>query len=42
MDFARAAFGLGASGYVFKSRLTTDLENAIAIVLSGGQFSSIR
>ena len=40
MDFARAAFGLGASGYVFKSRLTTDLENAIAIVLSGGQFTS--
>jgi CheY-like chemotaxis protein len=42
MDFVGAAFGLGASGYVFKSRLTTDLENAIAIVLSGGQFSSIR
>jgi CheY-like chemotaxis protein len=42
MDFAGAAFGLGASGYVFKSRLTTDLENAIATVLSGGQFSSIR
>jgi CheY-like chemotaxis protein len=42
MDFISAAFGLGASGYVFKSRLTTDLENAIAAVLSGGQFSSIR
>jgi CheY-like chemotaxis protein len=42
MDFAGAAFGLGGSGYVFKSRLTTDLENAIATVLSGGQFSSIR
>jgi CheY-like chemotaxis protein len=42
MDFARAAFGLGASGFVFKSRLATDLENAIAIVLNGGQFSSIR
>jgi CheY-like chemotaxis protein len=42
MDFVGAAFGLGASGYVFKSRLTTDLENAIATVLSGGQFSSIR
>jgi CheY-like chemotaxis protein len=42
MDFVGAAFGLGASGYVFKSRLTTDLENAIAAVLSGGQFSSIR
>ncbi len=42
MDFVCAAFGLGASGYVFKSRLTTDLENAIATVLSGRQFSSIR
>lgn len=42
MDFVGAAFGLGASGYVFKSRLTTDLEIAIAAVLGGGQFSSIR
>jgi CheY-like chemotaxis protein len=42
MDFVGAAFALGASGYVFKSRLSTDLENAIAAVLSGGQFSSIR
>lgn len=42
MDFVGAAFGLGASGFVFKSRLTTDLENAIAAVLRGGQFSSIR
>jgi CheY-like chemotaxis protein len=42
MDFVGAAFGLGASGYVFKSRLTTDLENAIAAALSDGQFSSIR
>ena len=42
MDFVGAAFGLGASGYVFKSRLTTDLENAIATVLSGGQFTSVR
>jgi CheY-like chemotaxis protein len=42
IDFVGAAFGLGASGFVFKSRLTTDLENAIAAVLSGGQFSSIR
>jgi CheY-like chemotaxis protein len=41
MDFAGAAFGLGASGYVFKSRLCTDLENAIDTVLSGGHFSSI-
>jgi PleD family two-component response regulator len=42
MDFVGAAFGLGASGFVFKSRLTIDLENAIAAVLNGGQFSSIR
>lgn len=42
MDFVGAAFGLGASGYVFKSRLSTDLENAIKTVLSGGHFSSIR
>ena len=41
MDFVRAGFGLGASGYVFKSRLYSELENAIAAVLSGGQFSSI-
>jgi CheY-like chemotaxis protein len=40
MDFVGAAFGLGASGYVFKSRLTTDLEAAITTVLSGSQFSS--
>jgi CheY-like chemotaxis protein len=41
MDFVRAGFGLGASGYVFKSRLSSELENAIAAVLNGGQFSSI-
>jgi CheY-like chemotaxis protein len=42
IDFAGAAFGLGASGYVLTSRVVTDLENAIATVLSGGQFSSFR
>jgi PleD family two-component response regulator len=42
MDFADAAFGLGALGYVFKSRLSKDLEIAISTVLSGGHFSSIR
>jgi CheY-like chemotaxis protein len=42
IDFAGAAFGLGASGYVLTSRVITDLENAIATVLTGGQFSSIR
>jgi CheY-like chemotaxis protein len=39
-DFCDAAFDLGASGYVFKSRLSTDLENAITIVLGGGYFRS--
>jgi CheY-like chemotaxis protein len=42
VDFAIVAFGLGAWGYVVKSRLTTDLENAIATVLRGEHFSSIR
>jgi CheY-like chemotaxis protein len=42
LDLISAAFGLGASGYVFKSRLNAELQNAIATVLSGGQFSSIR
>jgi DNA-binding NarL/FixJ family response regulator len=40
MDFVEAAFILGASGYVFKSRLSADLRNAIDTVLSGGLFSS--
>jgi CheY-like chemotaxis protein len=42
VDFAIVAFSLGAWGYVVKSRLTTDLENAITTVLRGGHFSSIR
>ena len=41
MDFTLAAFDLGASGYVFKSRISTDLENAISVVLHGSHFSSI-
>jgi DNA-binding NarL/FixJ family response regulator len=40
-DFVDAAFDLGASGYVFKSRLSADLKNAINTVLSGGRFRSI-
>jgi DNA-binding NarL/FixJ family response regulator len=36
-----AAFDLGASGYVFKSRITTDLTKAIDIVFRGGEFASI-
>lgn len=40
-DYVKAAFGLGASGYVYKSRLSVDLEPAITAVLSGGQFISV-
>jgi DNA-binding NarL/FixJ family response regulator len=40
IDFVNAAFDLGASGYVFKSRITADLTNAINIVFNGGQFAS--
>lgn len=39
-DFVNAAFDIGASGYVFKSRVTEDLTKAIDIVCSGGQFAS--
>jgi DNA-binding NarL/FixJ family response regulator len=41
IDFVNAAFELGASGYVFKSRITADLTKAIDAVLNGGQFASI-
>jgi DNA-binding NarL/FixJ family response regulator len=41
IDFVNAAFDLGACGYVFKSRITADLTNAIDIVFNGGQFASI-
>jgi DNA-binding NarL/FixJ family response regulator len=40
VDFVSAAFDLGASGYVFKSRVTEDLTRAIDIVFSGGRFAS--
>jgi DNA-binding NarL/FixJ family response regulator len=40
IDFINAAFDIGVSGYVFKSRVTEDLKNAIDIVYSGGQFAS--
>jgi DNA-binding NarL/FixJ family response regulator len=40
IDFVSAAFDLGASGYVYKSRVTEDLTAAIDIVLAGGQFAS--
>lgn len=39
-DFVNAAFDIGASGYVFKSRLTDDLPMAIDIVRNGGKFAS--
>jgi DNA-binding NarL/FixJ family response regulator len=40
VDFVSAAFDLGASGYVFKSRVTEDLTRAIDTVFGGGRFSS--
>jgi DNA-binding NarL/FixJ family response regulator len=40
VDFVSAAFDLGASGYVFKSRVTEDLVKAIDVVFSGGRFAS--
>jgi len=39
-DFVDAAFGAGASGYVTKSHLTTDLVPAIHEVLRGGTYVS--
>jgi DNA-binding NarL/FixJ family response regulator len=41
IDFVNAAFELGASGYVFKSRITADLTKAIDTVFNGGQFASL-
>ena len=41
IDFVNAAFDLGASGYVFKSRITADLTRAIDLVFHGGQFASV-
>ena len=38
LDFIRAAFDAGASGYVFKSRINTDLRAAITAVHSGRVF----
>lgn len=40
IDFVHAAFDLDASGYVFKSRISTDLIDAINRVCEGGRFSS--
>lgn len=41
IDFVKAAFDLGASGYVFKSRISSDLAIAIDTVFHGGQFASV-
>jgi DNA-binding NarL/FixJ family response regulator len=40
IDFIRAAFDLDAAGYVFKSRISPDLIDAINKVCDGGRFSS--
>lgn len=40
VDFVRAAFDLGAAGYVYKSRIGSDLVEAIDTICAGGRFSS--
>lgn len=40
IDFVRAAFDLGAVGYVYKSRISSDLVLAIDTICAGGRFSS--
>ncbi len=40
IDFVRAAFELDAAGYVFKSRISSDLVEAINTIGNGGRFSS--
>jgi DNA-binding NarL/FixJ family response regulator len=37
-DFVRAAFDLGASGYVFKSQVSSDLMDALEAVSRGERF----
>jgi DNA-binding NarL/FixJ family response regulator len=39
-DYARAAFAAGASGYVTKARLATDLVVALELALQDGRFVS--
>jgi DNA-binding NarL/FixJ family response regulator len=39
-DMVRAAFDLGACGYVLKRRMATDLYSAIDVAKNGGQFVS--
>jgi DNA-binding NarL/FixJ family response regulator len=38
LEFIRSAFDAGVSGYVFKSRMNTDLRTAIKTVQAGGVF----
>ena len=40
IDFVSEAFNIGASGYVFKSRVAEDLTKAIDVVIYGGRFTS--
>ena len=41
-DYVEAAFSVGASAYVFKSRVATDLVSAIQGALQGRRFISVR
>ena len=41
-DFVRAAFDLGASGYVFKSQVSHDLMDAVQAVSRGSRFVPVR
>src|SRR5436305_14840525 len=41
-DYIEAAFSVGATGYVFKSRLATDLVPAVHGALQGQKFISVR
>ncbi len=40
IDFVRAAFDLEVAGYVFKTRISSDLVEAINTIFNGGRFSS--
>ena len=40
VDFVDAAFEAGAAGYVYKSRISPDLLEAIKTTCAGGRFSS--
>ena len=41
-DYIEAAFSVGATAYVFKSRLATDLVSAVNCALQGQKFISVR